>query len=162
MCYWSLDLWSSALLKYNWDIEGRGRGLKAFNTFKIINEQLILFFFSSRRRLTSCSRDWSSDVCSSDLCDSVLFDSVLSFVLVCSLLFCSGLVWPGLVCFVLFWFGLPVLFCLFCSVLFCSWVIGRASCRDRGCTWVVGVLMKYKKLSWVGKHDQMLVTLACI
>src|ERR1041385_2292609 len=25
------------------------------------------FFFSSRRRHTSCSRDWSSDVCSSDL-----------------------------------------------------------------------------------------------
>src|SRR5687768_15039510 len=27
------------------------------------------FFFSSRRRHTSCSRDWSSDVCSSDLPD---------------------------------------------------------------------------------------------
>src|SRR5205809_4145159 len=26
-------------------------------------------FFSSRRRHTSCSRDWSSDVCSSDLSD---------------------------------------------------------------------------------------------
>src|SRR5690606_8307150 len=26
------------------------------------------FFFSSRRRHTSFSRDWSSDVCSSDLC----------------------------------------------------------------------------------------------
>src|SRR2546422_3578775 len=26
-----------------------------------------IFFFSSRRRHTSCSRDWSSDVCSSDL-----------------------------------------------------------------------------------------------
>src|SRR6266498_4372891 len=25
------------------------------------------FFFSSRRRHTSCGRDWSSDVCSSDL-----------------------------------------------------------------------------------------------
>src|SRR2546429_1950186 len=25
-----------------------------------------LFFFSSRRRHTRCSRDWSSDVCSSD------------------------------------------------------------------------------------------------
>src|SRR5205809_7282187 len=35
----------------------------------------IFFFFSSRRRHTRCSRDWSSDVCSSDLsftqsCDS--------------------------------------------------------------------------------------------
>src|SRR2546429_2904840 len=28
---------------------------------------LDLFFFSSRRRHTRCSRDWSSDVCSSDL-----------------------------------------------------------------------------------------------
>src|SRR2546429_4213422 len=27
------------------------------------------FFFSSRRRHTRCSRDWSSDVCSSDLND---------------------------------------------------------------------------------------------
>src|SRR3989449_9503970 len=27
----------------------------------------IIFFFSSRRRHTRCSRDWSSDVCSSDL-----------------------------------------------------------------------------------------------
>src|SRR5690606_40164919 len=27
----------------------------------------LLFFFSSRRRHTSFSRDWSSDVCSSDL-----------------------------------------------------------------------------------------------
>src|SRR2546429_9922022 len=30
------------------------------------------FFFSSRRRHTRCSRDWSSDVCSSDL-DSIDF-----------------------------------------------------------------------------------------
>src|SRR2546429_9970833 len=28
---------------------------------------LYFFFFSSRRRDTRCSRDWSSDVCSSDL-----------------------------------------------------------------------------------------------
>src|SRR2546429_8242661 len=30
---------------------------------------MVLFFFSSRRRHTRCSRDWSSDVCSSDLFD---------------------------------------------------------------------------------------------
>src|SRR2546429_4373824 len=29
--------------------------------------RFVLFFFSSRRRHTRCSRDWSSDVCSSDL-----------------------------------------------------------------------------------------------
>src|SRR2546422_6143953 len=28
---------------------------------------ILVFFFSSRRRHTRCSRDWSSDVCSSDL-----------------------------------------------------------------------------------------------
>src|SRR2546422_6997420 len=28
---------------------------------------LVFFFFSSKRRHTRCSRDWSSDVCSSDL-----------------------------------------------------------------------------------------------
>src|SRR3989449_8321685 len=31
--------------------------------------RLYHFFFSSRRRHTRCSRDWSSDVCSSDLVD---------------------------------------------------------------------------------------------
>src|SRR5690606_39579727 len=31
----------------------------------------VLFFFSSRRRHTRFSRDWSSDVCSSDLQDGV-------------------------------------------------------------------------------------------
>src|SRR2546429_5330381 len=31
------------------------------------SELIFLFFFSSRRRHTRCSRDWSSDVCSSDL-----------------------------------------------------------------------------------------------
>src|SRR2546422_3777991 len=31
----------------------------------------VFFFFSSRRRHTRCSRDWSSDVCSSDLQDQV-------------------------------------------------------------------------------------------
>ena len=30
-------------------------------------DRLILCFFSSRRRHTRCSRDWSSDVCSADL-----------------------------------------------------------------------------------------------
>src|SRR5216684_4627571 len=30
------------------------------------------FFFSSRRRHTRCSRDWSSDVCSSDLAEGRL------------------------------------------------------------------------------------------
>src|SRR2546422_1498870 len=32
---------------------------------------MLCFFFSSRRRHTRCSRDWSSDVCSSDLFERV-------------------------------------------------------------------------------------------
>src|SRR5256884_1648850 len=41
----------------------RGLTELAFHEF----DQEWLFFFSSRRRHTRCSRDWSSDVCSSDL-----------------------------------------------------------------------------------------------
>src|SRR5216684_4664074 len=37
----------------------------------------IFFFFSSRRRHTRCSRDWSSDVCSSDLEHALHIDGVL-------------------------------------------------------------------------------------
>src|SRR5256884_1969544 len=33
----------------------------------ILGMYVLFFFFSSRRRHTRCSRDWSSDVCSSDL-----------------------------------------------------------------------------------------------
>src|SRR2546429_4720511 len=35
----------------------------------IVHYYVRFFFFSSRRRHTRCSRDWSSDVCSSDLID---------------------------------------------------------------------------------------------
>src|SRR5690606_39694013 len=38
---------------------------------------VICFFFSSRRRHTRFSRDWSSDVCSSDLHESDLFGARL-------------------------------------------------------------------------------------
>src|SRR2546429_3059490 len=37
------------------------------------------FFFSSRRRHTRCSRDWSSDVCSSDLSSATLAPSSTTF-----------------------------------------------------------------------------------
>src|SRR5438105_15383797 len=33
---------------------------------------VLFFFFSSRRRHTRSTRDWSSDVCSSDLVDQVI------------------------------------------------------------------------------------------
>src|SRR5712675_2052026 len=35
---------------------------------------MVFFFFSSRRRHTRCSRDWSSDVCSSDLQLTCVYD----------------------------------------------------------------------------------------
>src|SRR2546422_7731695 len=42
------------------------------------------FFFSSRRRHTRCSRDWSSDVCSSDLA-SHLVRQMAGFFVRCQL-----------------------------------------------------------------------------
>src|SRR2546429_5559791 len=41
--------------------------------------EFCIFFFSSRRRHTRCSRDWSSDVCSSDL---LLIATAAVFILV--------------------------------------------------------------------------------
>src|SRR2546429_1702793 len=38
----------------------------------------VFFFFSSRRRHTRCSRDWSSDVCSSDLATKLGRDGPLA------------------------------------------------------------------------------------
>src|SRR5436853_6679731 len=40
------------------------------------------FFFSSRRRHTSCLSDWSSDVCSSDLALVALYSATKAFDLV--------------------------------------------------------------------------------
>src|SRR6266436_8258093 len=42
----------------------------------------VFFFFSSRRRHTRCSRDWSSDVCSSDLrrCAAALMLSAIALL----------------------------------------------------------------------------------
>src|SRR2546429_4203292 len=44
----------------------RGRLEKTSLSFRFYGHAFV-FFFSSRRRHTRCSRDWSSDVCSSDL-----------------------------------------------------------------------------------------------
>src|SRR2546429_1593940 len=38
-----------------------------FDLLSPVCAYVVFFFFSSRRRHTRCSRDWSSDVCSSDL-----------------------------------------------------------------------------------------------
>src|SRR2546429_6490580 len=44
------------------------------------------FFFSSRRRHTRCSRDWSSDVCSSDLFAIGTYFTVSSVFLIMGLI----------------------------------------------------------------------------
>src|SRR6266436_2365013 len=44
-----------------------GRCFQLMETDDVTLFQRWIFFFSSRRRHTRCSRDWSSDVCSSDL-----------------------------------------------------------------------------------------------
>src|SRR5204863_6906675 len=41
----------------------------SFNVVGTILFEILIFFFSSRRRHTRSLRDWSSDVCSSDLHD---------------------------------------------------------------------------------------------
>src|SRR2546422_8189954 len=43
--------------------DGRAQEARAW----INDSNAVVFFFSSRRRHTRCSRDWNSDVCSSDL-----------------------------------------------------------------------------------------------
>src|SRR5690606_40765863 len=44
-----------------------------------MNYRNVYFFFSSRRRHTRFSRDWSSDVCSSDLAWKPVRDRVIQF-----------------------------------------------------------------------------------
>src|SRR2546422_3186052 len=48
-------------------------------SFRLLTQ---FFFFSSRRRHTRCSRDWSSDVCSSDL---MIRDVAVTGVQTCAL-----------------------------------------------------------------------------
>src|SRR5205809_1946437 len=105
-----------------------------------------IFFFSSRRRHTRCSRDWSSDVCSSDLllCPEI--------VLLCT--FCGpamlgghGLKRPFLRCRITFIAVAPLQFvnprCKAISMV----EIGRASCRERVETGAVGLRLKEKQ--WI-------------
>src|SRR5256884_2774477 len=56
-------------------------------------------FFSSRRRHTRCSRDWSSDVCSSDLSGIGLF--ALSYAYNAFTAFAAATVFAAGVCY--FW-----------------------------------------------------------
>src|SRR2546429_5033821 len=87
---------------------------------------LVFFFFSSRRRHTRCSRDWSSDVCSSDLI------AALSGHLTLASQFQWIGTYPALIAF-------SVATALEIGGYYIPWLdhlldtieIGRASCRER-------------------------------
>src|SRR5690606_40353944 len=91
----------------------------------------IVFFFSSRRRHTRFSRDWSSDVCSSDLLRTgqPLQHALRSVFGIC-----------GIGCYFYALGRIPIadataltysapLFLVLLAILFLE--IGRASCRER-------------------------------
>src|SRR5690606_40308842 len=49
----------------------------------LVSFLFFLFFFSSRRRHTRFSRDWSSDVCSSDLNPQTIYIRITNTVTLC-------------------------------------------------------------------------------
>src|SRR5690606_41012757 len=88
------------------------------------------FFFSSRRRHTRFSRDWSSDVCSSDLLAAQFESLVHPFTIMMSLPFAVigafiALLVTGEYFSMLAMIGLIMLMGLVTKK------IGRASCRER-------------------------------
>src|SRR5438045_8385007 len=85
------------------------------------------FFFSSRRRHTRCLSDWSSDVCSSDLAHVELADMVSCGLTPAEAIVAGTRTSAGIL------------------RLDDLGKIGRASCRERGEMWVVGVSGKKKK-----------------
>src|SRR5690606_40644679 len=92
------------------------------------------FFFSSRRRHTRFSRDWSSDVCSSDLeaakIDGCTISSLLTRIVVP--IAKPGLVVTGTIAFLMA-FGEFVYAVSFITreAMYPISEIGRASCRER-------------------------------
>src|SRR2546429_9635264 len=97
------------------------------------------FFFSSRRRHTRCSRDWSSDVCSSDLEKESKKKNFILFYFVCFFLKKKIISLP-----------VDIQVAKTCHQLSKKLVnkhfqIGRASCREKGKISVVAVSLKKKK-----------------
>src|SRR5205814_3282793 len=92
-------------------------------TWAMISCVVIFFFFSSRRRHTRCLSDWSSDVCSSDLAESLMTDLAAAEA--------RGV--------------LAALLVEERTELDVRVKIGRASCRERVYSSVVGVSLKKKK-----------------
>src|SRR5688500_20354672 len=97
------------------------------------------FFFSSRRRHTRLQGDWSSDVCSSDL-------HLLGIDRCASLLPIST--WPLPPCGRCYRWLILLIPC--CAIFFAKIrtlarrKIGRASCRERGESWVGAGVVKRK------------------
>src|SRR5207247_3810303 len=58
--------------------------------WRTVTGSFFCFFFSSRRRHTRSTRDWSSDVCSSDLAHARFFDPAWSKNLACADAPCAG------------------------------------------------------------------------
>src|SRR5205814_5579420 len=86
------------------------------------------FFFSSRRRHTSCLSDWSSDVCSSDLHLTEVWDRLGSFPSDTATLFFA------LATIILIENRLLGVLCLVWAMMTAGVArveIGRASCRER-------------------------------
>src|SRR5690554_7492353 len=100
-------------------------------TFCMLVLSVIPFFFSSRRRHTSCGRDWSSDVCSSDLVHAFASDPERGSFL---LMLLSITVLGSLM---LYAFRAPVVHVrsrygsLSREIFLLLNKIGRASCRER-------------------------------
>src|SRR5690606_39886960 len=86
-----------------------------------------VFFFSSRRRHTSFSRDWSSDVCSSDLFTPNI-DVFIGIRVFMALGGCIGMITSKAIVRDLF---PPEDTARIFSILMLIMEIGRASCRER-------------------------------
>src|SRR5690348_18493627 len=108
-----------------------------------------MFFFSSRRRHTRWTGDWSSDVCSSDLLDGTVTHGEGSLTVNGKAIKVIAERDPGN----LPWKDLKVDLVLECSGLFTARdkaEIGRASCRERVESGVGGWCVNEKKV-WRGR-----------
>src|SRR5690606_39283542 len=99
-------------------------------------------FFASRRRHTSFSRDWSSDVCSSDLALSIAEAAIVGVAAVGAVLVrrAPGIrnrAWPEIIAVAAVWVGVEQVRARWPFEGFPWGKIGRASSRGRGKTAVV-------------------------
>src|SRR2546429_4782150 len=77
---WGKDNGSDAIMGYDAMSNEAAARDRLFEVRNVpVGQDVDFFFFSSRRRHTRCSRDWSSDVCSSDLGIENAFRAWLGF-----------------------------------------------------------------------------------